>query len=103
MENESIKARILSHYKTLLTVKFDSPLVIADKLKLIGEHITRLSSVELEEQANYAEAGELIESVRNTEYVAFSQAQTDDEKEQMLTELKHKVAEACQLLSIHAK
>lgn len=101
MDNESIKTHILSDYKTLLAVKFDSPLVIADKLKLIGEHIAQLSSDEPEEQASYAKAGELIESARNTEYVAFSQAQTNDEKEQTLTQLKHKVAEACQQVSIH--
>ncbi|MBD2757302.1 hypothetical protein [Spirosoma validum] len=102
MENESIKARILADYKTLLAIKYDSPLVIVDKLKLIGEHITQLGNAGPDEQANYTKAGELIESARSTEYVAFSQAQSDDEKEQRLADLKHKVAEACQLLAIHS-
>lgn len=101
MENEAIKARILADYKTLVAIKYDSPLVIADKLKLIGEHIAQLNSAGPDDQANYVKAGGLIESARNTDYVTFSEAQTDDEKDQTLADLKHKVAEACQLLSIH--
>ncbi|UFH54357.1 hypothetical protein [Spirosoma sp. KNUC1025] len=99
MENESIKTKILADYKILLGLKFDSPQVVYDKLKLIGEHIKQLTGLDGSE--DYSQAATLIHAAMTNEYIAFAEAATNDNKEQTLAQLKHKVAEACQLLHIH--
>ncbi|MVM28520.1 hypothetical protein GO755_00650 [Spirosoma sp. HMF4905] len=101
MENQSIKAKILADYQTLLALKFDSPELIKDKLKLISEHVDQLSSSTPEDNLTYENAANLLKSASTTEYTAFRDAMSDDEKEQALVQLKHKVAEACQLVTIH--
>ena len=102
MNNEPIKAKILADYKTLLALKFDSPQVIKDKFKLISEHIQQLTSPIVEESEAFSKADSLIQLAMTTEYVAFSEAMTEDDKQQTLAQLKHKAAEACQLLQIHS-
>ncbi|GAB4021479.1 hypothetical protein [Spirosoma koreense] len=102
MENEAIKTKILSDYKTLLALKFDSPLVAYDKLKLIGEHIRQLTGTTQEEQENLSKAAGLIASAMTSEYVTFDEAVTNADKEQTLAALKHKAAEACQLIGLHS-
>ena len=101
MDNEQIKRKILTEYKALLTLKFDSPDVIKDKFKLIGEHIQQLTSSIPEENGTYQKAADLIQKAQATEYVGFIDAFTDDDKEQALAILKQKASEACQLLHIH--
>ncbi|WP_420149295.1 hypothetical protein [Spirosoma sp.] len=102
MDNQTIQEKILADYRTLLTVKFDSPLVIYDKLKLLGERIQQLAGSTQNEQENIKRAADLIQSAMTTEYAVFSEASTSDDKEQTLAQLKHKAAEACQLIGIHS-
>ncbi|SFD88987.1 hypothetical protein [Spirosoma endophyticum] len=101
MDNKQIKRKILTEYKALLTLKFDSPEVIKDKLKLLGEHIHQLTSPVQEENDTYRKAAILIKEAQTTEYVGFIDALTDDDKEQALAVLKQKASAACQLLHIH--
>lgn len=99
MEIEPIKAKILTDYKSLLALKPDSPQLIEDKLKLMSEYIQQLISARPESTQAYEQAAGLIESVLSTEYVAFRAAESSDDKEQTLVQLKHKVAEVYQIVS----
>ena len=101
MDNQSIKTRILADYQTLLTLKVDNPQLISDKFKLISEHLEQLTALSSEERQAYEKATTLIKSALTTEFVAFSEAVSQDDKEQALALLKHKASEACQLASIH--
>ncbi len=101
MENEPIKTKILADYKTLLALPLDSPDLIQDKLKLLSEHMHQLSNAEPTDTQTYEQAATLIESALSTEYVAFRGAASRDDKEQVLVQLKHKVAEACQRVGLH--
>ncbi len=101
MENEPIKNKILADYKTLLGLKHDSSDLIKDKLKLIGEHINQLGRSPSAGKDVFRDAAHLINLALTTEFMALSEASTEEDKEEALAQLKHKVAEACQLLQIH--
>ena len=101
MANESIKTKILAEYKILLGLKFDSPLVIHDKLKLLHEHTQQLTAATPEEQEKLTQAAALLQSAMGAEYIALSEAETNEDKEEALAALKHKAAEACQLIGLH--
>jgi hypothetical protein len=102
MENEQIKTKILADYTTLLGLKHDSPGLVKDKLKLIGEHIDQLGRSTSEGNDVLTNASRLINSALTTEYVTFAEALTEEDKEEALAQIKHKAAEVCQLLQIHA-
>lgn len=102
MENEPIKKKILADYTTLLSLKHDNPDLIKEKLKLIGEHISHLDRTIYEETDRVGDAARLVDSALTIEYVAFVESLTEANKEEALTQIKHKVAEACQILQIHA-
>lgn len=102
MENEKIKEKILADYKTLLGLKYDSPELVKEKLRLIGEHISQLSRSPSEGNDAFSDAARLIRSASTTEYATFTDALTEEDKEEALAQVKHKAAEACQLIQIHA-
>ncbi|GAB3011748.1 hypothetical protein [Spirosoma pulveris] len=102
MENEPIKKKILDDYTTLLGLKHDNPDLIKEKLKLIGERISHLDSTISTEKDSVGNAASLIDSALTSEYVTFITSLTEEDKEEALAQVKHKVAEACQLLHIHA-
>ena len=102
MENEQIKKKILTDYKTLLGLKHDSPDLVKEKLKLIRERIGQLDRPISEEKDIFHDAALLIDSALTTEYGTFIEALTEEDKEEALAQVKHKAAEACQLLQIHA-
>lgn len=102
MENEPIKKKILADYTTLLGLKHDSPELVKEKLKRIEERIAQLDRSLSEEKEIFTNAAQLINSALTTEYVTFAEASTEEDKEEALAQVKHKVAEACQLLQIHA-
>lgn len=102
MENEQIKKKILSDYTILLSLKHDSPDLVKDKLKLIGEHIAQLGRSSSDGNDVFTDATHLVNSALTTEYVTFTEALTEEDKEEALAQVKHKAAEACQLLHIHA-
>lgn len=101
MENDPIKTKILADYKTLLGLKFNSPKVVYDKLKLISEHTQQLTVTIPEEQEKLAQATTLLQSAMEAGYTALHEAVTNDDKEKALAEIKHKAAEACQLIGLH--
>lgn len=102
MENEQIKKKILADYTTLLGLKHDNPELVKEKLKLIGERIAQLDGPLSEEKEIFSNAAQLVNSALTTEYVTFTESSTEEDKEEALAQVKHKVAEACQLLQIHA-
>jgi len=102
MENEQIKKKILADYKTLLGLKHDNPDLVKEKLKLIGERIGQLDRSISEEKDRFNDAAQLVNSALTTEYVTFTEALTEEDKEEALAQVKHKAAEACQLLQVHA-
>ena len=102
MENESIKKKILADYTTLLSLKHDNPDLIREKLKLIGERISHLGRTISEEKDIVGDAARLVDSALTVEYATFIESLTEEDKEEALAQVKHKVAEACQLLQIHA-
>ena len=102
MENEPIKKKILADYTTLLGLKQDNPDLIKEKLKLIGERISHLGSAISEEKDLVGDAAHLVDSALTIEYVTFMESLTEEDKQEALAQVKHKVAEACQLLKIHA-
>ncbi|RYF50792.1 MAG: hypothetical protein EOO39_43935 [Cytophagaceae bacterium] len=102
MENEQIKKKILADYKTLLGLKYDSPDLVKEKLRIIGERIGQLDRSTSEENDVLDEAHRLINSALSTDYLAFAEALTEEDKEEALAQVKHKAAEACQRLQIHA-
>lgn len=101
MENEQIKKKILADYTTLLALKPDSPVLIKEKLRLIEERVSQLDR-STSQETTFDQAAHLIHSALTTEYVTFTQALTEEDKEETLAQVKHKAAEACQLLQIHA-
>ncbi|WP_461063211.1 hypothetical protein [Spirosoma horti] len=102
MENEQIKKKIVADYSTLLGLKYDSPDLIKEKIRIIGERIDQLDRSRSEEKAVFDQAANLINAALTTEYITFIEALTEEDKEEALAQVKHKVAEACQLLQIHA-
>lgn len=100
MENESILTKILADYKTLLSLRFNSPQVIYDKLKLMHEHTQQLTGNTQEGQEKLMQATSLLQSAMEAEYTALHEAITNEDKEQVLSEIKHKAAEACQLIGL---
>jgi hypothetical protein len=102
MENEPIKKKILNDYTTLLGLKHDNTDLVKEKLKLIGERISHLDNTISTEKDIIGDAARLVESALTIEYVTFINSLTEEEKEEALAQVKHKVAEACQLLHIHA-
>ncbi|GAB2554792.1 hypothetical protein [Spirosoma aerophilum] len=102
MENEPIKKKILADYTTLLGLKQDNPDLIKEKLKQIEERIRQLSNTISEEKDVVGDAARLVDSALTTEYVTFIEALTEEDQEEALAQVKHKVSEACQLLQIHA-
>lgn len=101
MENEQIKKKILADYTTLVGLKHDSPDLVKEKLRIIGERISQLDRSTPEENA-FDEAAHLIHSALTTEYITFTQAVTEEDKEEALAQVKHKAAEACLRLQLHA-
>lgn len=101
MENEQIKKKILADYTTLLGLKHDNPELVKEKLKRIEERIAQLDQSSPEEKEIVRNAAHLINSALTTEYLTFAEALTEEDKEEALAQVKHKVAEACQLLQIH--
>lgn len=102
MENEPIKQKILADYTTLLGLKHDNADLVKEKLKLIGERIRHLGSTISQEKNLVGEAARLVDSALTIEYVTFLESLTEEDQEEALAQVKHKVAEACQLLHIHA-
>ncbi|SOD97749.1 hypothetical protein [Spirosoma fluviale] len=102
MKNEPIKQKILADYTTLLGLKHDNPDLIKEKLKRIGERINHLGTTISEEKDVVGDAARLVDSALTIEFVTFMESLTEDDQEEALAQLKHKVAEACQLLQIHA-
>jgi hypothetical protein len=101
MENEPIKKKILDDYTTLLGLKHDNPDLIKEKLKLIGERISHLGSTISEEKDIVGDAARLVDSTLTIEYVTLMESLTEEDKQEAMAQVKHKVAEACQLLQIH--
>ncbi|GAB3807494.1 hypothetical protein GCM10028819_44470 [Spirosoma humi] len=99
MANEPIKQKILADYTTLLGLKHDNADLVKEKLTRIGERIGQLVGSIADEKAT--DAARLVDSALTEEYVTFTEALTEEDKEAALAQLKHKVAEACQLLQIH--
>lgn len=100
MENESILTKILADYKILLSLKFNSPQVIHDKLKLMHEHAKQLTVNSQDGQEKLTQATSLLESAMEIEYTALQEVVTSEDKEQVLAKIKHKAAEACRLIGL---
>ena len=102
MENEPIKNKILADYTTLVGLKHDNADLVKEKLMRIRERIGQLDHTLSEEKDIVGDAARLGDSALTTEYMTFAETLTEEDKEEALAQLKHKVAEACQLLQIHA-
>ena len=98
MDIEQVKQKILSETTALMPLKVDNEEVILYKFRHIKALLSDLHSEVAGESETYLKALNLMQAAINEEYKQFSESANHEEKEQLLIQLKHKVAEVAHLL-----